>query len=349
MSSFTDKLKKINLKQSVKAFSLVWGLVFIVVISITNIGIDKNFDLIKWLGNSLILFGIMVFGLLIGESISIDRQKEKVDGLFQSNLSKYNEKLKSLDSIIIYFSQFYDWFMPLDLENKKVEYLIANNVNSQKAKDIVKYCDMDDYEELKKHAIIKNGIPIGKLQNFEWEAVKEVLNGEISIKVSGASYYLDAFSLSSRKSVLEQGDVFEKQRKVYKTINRSIKIVSSVLVSITMGILTVQDFMNGNDAQAWVNLVSRVTALFTSLLSGWLGGTIDVKLQAGILGHKLNVLNLFSNAYDKKLFATYNERSKAKEEYENFIKQEPKQIENPIVEPKKEIVNELPKLEEKTA
>ena len=318
MSKFSEKLKAINLKQIVNSFSLVWGLVFIVIISITNIGINKQFDFLAWLSSSLILFGIMVFGLLIGESISIDRQKEKGGGLYQENLSKYNSKLKSIDDKIIYFTQFYDWFLPLDLENKKVQYLIANNVNSQKAKDIVKYCDMDDFEGLKKHAIKKNEIAIGKLQDYEIEAVKEVLSGRVQIKVSGASYYLNAFSLSNRKAVLEQGDVFEKQRKVNRTINRSVKITASILVSITMGILTVNDFMNSGDAQAWVNLISRVTALFTSLLSGWLGGTIDVKLQAGIIGHKLNILNLFTNALDKKLFSTYDERSKAEEEYKEY-------------------------------
>ena len=322
MSNIKEAFKRINLKQSIKVFALVWGLVFIVIISITNVGINKEFDFIAWLGSSLILFGIMVFGLLIGESISIDKQKEKIGGLFQSNLSKYNDKLKSIDGIIIYFPQFYDWFLPLDLDNKKVQYLVANNVNSQKAKDIVKYCDLDDFEDLKKHPINKNGVPIGKLQQFEVEAVKEVLSGLVIIKVSGASYYLDAFSLSNRKSVLEQGDVFEKQRKVNRTINRSVKLISSALVSITMGILTVNDFMNSGDVTAWLNLVSRITALCTSLLAGWLGGTIDVKLQAGIIGHKLNVLNLFTNAFEKKLFATYDERSKAEEEYNHYLESE---------------------------
>ena len=106
--------------------------------------------------------------------------------------------------------------------------------------------------------------------NSRLKRLKEVLSGLVIIKVSGASYYLDAFSLSNRKSVLEQGDVFEKQRKVNRTINRSVKLISSALVSITMGILTVNDFMNGGDATAWLNLVSRITALCTSLLAGWL-------------------------------------------------------------------------------
>ena len=56
---------------------------------------------------------------------------------------------------------------------------------------------------------------------------------------------------------------------------------------------------------------------------GWVaGGTIDVKLQAGIIGHKLNVLNLFTNAFEKKLFATYDERSKAEEEYNHYLESE---------------------------
>ena len=80
------------------------------------------------------------------------------------------------------------------------------------------------------------------------------------------------------------------KEKINRTINRSVKIVSSIIVSITMGVLTVTDFMNGNDATAWVNLISRITALLTSLLSGWLSGTVDVKLKRH--HYKLNILAL---------------------------------------------------------
>ena len=328
MSNAREKLKKINLKQAIKAFTLVWGLVFVIILSITNIGLNETFEWDEWLVSSLILCGIMVFGLLMGESISIDKQKDKVGGLYQDNLTKYTIKLDSIKDKIIHFTQFYDWFLPLDLENKKVQYLIANSVNSQKAQDIVKYCTINDFEDLKKHDIEKkDGINIDKLLDYEVDAVKEVLSGEIKIKVSGASYYLDAFSLSNRNGVLEQGDVFERQRKINRTINRSVKIVTSIIVSITMGALTVTDFMNGNDATAWVNLISRITVLFTSLLSGWLSGTIDVKLQAGIIGHKLNILDLFTNSYDQKLFPMYNEREKAKERYQEYIKEEQNKLE----------------------
>ena len=45
MSNFKEAFKRINLKQSIKVF--VWGLVFIVIISITMLDLTK---FIAWLG-----------------------------------------------------------------------------------------------------------------------------------------------------------------------------------------------------------------------------------------------------------------------------------------------------------
>ena len=64
-----EKIKNINFKKFARGFAIVWMLLFIIVMTITNVGIDENFNWLKWLGNSMILFGIAVFGLFIGESI----------------------------------------------------------------------------------------------------------------------------------------------------------------------------------------------------------------------------------------------------------------------------------------
>ena len=341
LNAFFEKTKKLNFKKFARAFAIVWMLIFIVVMSITNVGIDKTFDWIKWLGNAMILFGITVFGLFIGESIGIDKQKEKPDGLYQKNLVNYNIFRQAIDTIIIYFPLFYDWFVPQRLESKQINFLIMNDVNMTKAHNIVKYCESDDLWELKTKAIKKevNGqeIFINKLNPHEVVPVEEVLLGRVKLELSGSSYYLQAFAESNQKDILEMGEAYKKARKYNKTSNRAIRLVGGAFISLALGILTVNDFMRANDGQAWMNLVTRITNLFTALLSGWLGGASDVKLEANAIENKTDVLKLFKSAYDKRLFEMYDENESAKMHYEEQQKEEEKVIDD--IEERDTVIN----------
>jgi len=336
-----DRIKKINLKNIIKAFTLTWGLVLIIIMTITNLGLKQDFNFLDWLGNSLILFGIMVFGLLMGESIGGDKQREKLEhdeegniigGLFQKSLSDYNKVRKSIDDIVIYFIQFFQWFMPQELRDKKINYLIASGVEETKAKNIVKYCDYSNFEELKDHPIQIENVIIRKLSDNEIEPIEKVLKGEIVLDANNPSYFLSAFGKNKSKSILEIGSQLDKDIRFNRTSNRILKIVVSLGISLAFGLLTVKEFMQGDDIQAWANLVSRITALFTSILSGWLSSVIDIKLKAQKLVNKMDVLVIFKNAYDKHLFVAKSEEELAKEELNKYKEEQEKSKQN-IVDP----------------
>lgn len=323
------KIKEIDLRKVIKIFAILWFLATVVVMTITNIGFDDKWNWSKWLSNFLIVFGIMVFGLIMGESVGKDRQENNKEGLFQTSLREYNDYMNIIDTIKIYFSQFFIWYMPQELRNKKIEYLISNNVEGTKAQRIVDYCDISDFELLTKGAIIKldkNGkeIPIRKLTEDEKIFVEQVLKGEIKLDTYSSSYYLSAFNDdSSSASILEVGKRLDQKKNKSKWANRLIKIITSMLVSIVISVLTVKEFMNGGDVQAWLNLITRVCALITSLLSGWLGAVILVKLSAEQLINKRTVLIIFKNSMDTKLFVPKSEDELANEE----IKKEQEELE----------------------
>lgn len=334
VNGLLEKIKKMNFKKFARGFSVVWMIVFIIVMTITNIGIDKNFDLLKWLGSAMILFGITVFGLFIGESIGIDFSKEKVDGLYQKNLSVYTAFRNSIDDIIIFFPLWYDWWIPKSLERKQIEFLEENNVKPIKARNIVKYCDSDDFWVLKNETIKKvvdgEEIYIKKLTQDELEPVEEVLMGRVKLELSGCSYYLHAFAESNQKDIIEQGEAIRKARRYNKTSNRTIRLVGGAVVSLALGILTVNDFMRAGDGQAWMNLVTRIANLFTALFSGWLSGASDVKLEATAIENKTTILKLFQSAYEKKLFEAYDENEDARRSYEAQEERKAKVVEDVI-------------------
>lgn len=325
VNKLMETLKRVDIKHATKVFTLIWGLILIVLMTITNVGLRKEFNLILWLSNSLIIFGIMVFGLFMGESSGGDKQMQKEDGLYQKSLKQYEAYNKEISEELIFFSQWYSWFLPQEIEEKKIEYLVACDVDPAKAKKIVKYCSKRDLEPLKNHVfevLDENGkhvTTIRQLEEHEVEPVEEVLSGFVKLNSASANYFLTAFAEASvNDRITEEGHSLQGLRRSNKRMNRIIKIGSSLGVSLIWGLLTVYDFISGGDTQAWVNLVSRVTALFTSFFSGWLSSVKDVKLQARILINKYKVLQLFHFHLTKKMFVAKTDDELAEEELKAY-------------------------------
>ena len=139
MDNVKDKLKSINIKKAIKASTILIGLILVVFISFFNATFDfSNFNWYEWLANSSILVGIMIFGILMGNSTGTDIQQEKIGGLYQNNCIQYNEILVQIESIKIYFSQFWLWYKEQKLIEKKVDFLIDNQFDMRVAKVIIK-------------------------------------------------------------------------------------------------------------------------------------------------------------------------------------------------------------------
>lgn len=345
-----QKIKEINLKAAMRVFAVFWMLLLIIVMTLTNIGIDKTFDWVKWLGNSMILFGITVFGLLIGESSGIDFQKNRPNGLFRMALRAYDEFRRTIEDIIIYFPLFYDWYVPQRIQRANIDFLIRGGMKNDKAETIVQYCTAEDYFELQAHAIKKvdgeKEIYIGKLLPREIEPVRMVLYGEVKFKQSGSAYYLQALAESNQADIMEVGEVIRESRAIRRRLNRTVRIVAGLFISLGIGILAVNEVMKGNDAQGWVNLISRISNLFTALLSGYLSGVDDVIKQADAIENKTEVLKIFKVSYDKHLFEIYSGQEQAKREYEEYEK-EMEEAKTNVVDPEP-VDNEPLQIEDKT-
>lgn len=320
-------VKKLTMKKLIKLGVFLFGVALIVVMTLFNIGVKQDFGIFDWLSQTMILIGIMVFGLLLGESVGRDRQTEKVGGLYQNALKGYNDFVAAIQDIVVFFSSFYEWYLPQDIEKKKVNYLVMANVKPKKAKKIVRHCTMGDLEDLKKGPIKKKTddgeVIISKLEEHEIPPVRDVLMGKITVDAPGASYYLSAFGGSSLRGTLENGRRIDAQIKFNKGANRALKLMTSTFVSLAWGALTITEMSGGDDKaaamMAWFNLISRITALLTSLASGWSSSVITVKLEAEKIEDKRGVLHLFKESYDKKLFVPKDEDAQDADEYERYL------------------------------
>lgn len=318
MSNIGEKIKKkINMKKAIKAFTILMGVLLIVVMTAVNVVFDSGkLNVRDYVCNSLILVGIMVFGLIMGESVGEDRQLEKVGGLYQTNMGLYFEARKAMEGDEIYFPQFFQWYKEKRAYSKRLNYLIDHGFEHQWAKAIVDNLEATDIETLTRQSIRKNGVIIKRVTESQAEIVKRLFDGSLALDTTNYSYYLSAHNKANSKDILEQPGVYVRDLKTNKLINRGLKIVSSLFISFLWSTMTVKEFMDAGNAQAWLNLTSRLTAFVTSFLSGWATSVIDVQIKSYIIDNKTEVLRTFKSCMAKGEFVPKSYEESAKEEYE---------------------------------
>lgn len=325
-----EKLNSLDLKRIIKASTLLVGLVLVVFISFFNATFDfENFNWFEWLANSSILVGIMIFGILMGGSTGTDIQQDKtvydekgnlVGGRYQVACNEYNEITKTIEPIRIYFSQFWLYYKEQKLVEKKIDYLIDNQFDGRTAKAIVKNIEKEDlvidkllYNNANptEKIYVKNGVKIRKVDVDQLEIIKKIFT--FKLDTYGESYYLSLFDdTESKVNDAEKGKKINEKIARDKRRNFGLKITSSLIISIVWGALTIYELTTGGDEavkKAWLNLISRVSALITSYLSGYSTSVINVRDKASAIENKVDILKSFQQSYEKKLFIpeTYEE------------------------------------------
>ena len=327
-----EKLKSMNIKKMIKIATIVVGFVLIVFLSFFSATFDfVNFNWGEWGANASILVGIMIFGILMGRSIATDNQKEKPNGRFQNACGDYELIRAEIETIKYYFSQFWLWFKNRKLIEKKIDFLIEKEFDTKVATIIVHSIKKEDlelgkllYDETKPNETIfvKGKIKLKKLKMDQIEIVKQMF--EVKLDTFGESYYLSLF---------DDGDTItneaEKGKAIAKKIARDkrngliMQICSSLTVSIVWSAITIKEFAESGDAsatqKAWMNLLSRISALITSFVSGYSMGVVNVRDQANAIENKTSILKSFKQCTDNKIFVP--------ETYEEMIERELKEQE----------------------
>ncbi len=355
MNKLFNKFKNLNFKSIARAFSIVWMFLFIVIMTITSIKLDDNFTWMRWLGNSMILFGITGYGLFVADSAARDYGKKRIvrnqegeiiGGEYQKAIKDYDAMRTSVEPIIAYFDTWYAWYIPQRIENKKWEFLITHEVNSDKAHDIVKYVTPEDFTRLRSEPVkfidpeTKEEVIIRKLQDNELMAVEAVVYNKIPFELSGISYYLSATADSVNKDKMEMGTYYKKARKENRRLGFASRLIIGIVFSLGMSLFTVGDFVSGSNPTAWMNLITRVGNLLTSMLSGWITGASDIHLQVLAIENKILILSIFKSCHEKNMYPHITEKEKAKQEWEENEKRKKEAAENvvtPEVVPKEEV------------
>jgi len=332
--SFKDKIKAINLKKVLKSVALGISVILIVFVSFFDVIFDlSTFEWGRWAANTAILSGIMIFGILMGNSIGTDTQKEKavynnqgelIGGLYQLKSKEYLQVRIAIEQIKFYFGEFWLWYKAKKLVEKKIDFLIDNEFEMKYAKIIVNSIEKEDLEigkfifdennpneKIYVKKINGKDIKIKKCSKEQSEIIKDTLNFQLD--TFGESYYLSLYDDGDYKvNEAEKGKKIAQKIKRDKRNNFIIKILSSLVFSIVWAALTIRDFTEGDEnatKRAWLNLISRLFALVSSFVSGYSTSVINVRDQARAIENKTDILKDFQTAYEKKEFRieTYEE------------------------------------------
>ena len=322
LKNYIDQ-KNLTKKKVIKVTTIAMVVALIVFSTISNAIIDpEHLNFFKWFTNSLILVAIMVFGLFMGESIGEDEQKERKFGLYQESIHNYEGAYKLIENIRIYFSTFFLWYKDREIRQAKIDYLMDNEIDGRWAKICVDKLEKSDFvvgkfildDTKPKEKLYIKTMPNGDIVKIhkasQAEADKIIKMFDVKIETYGYAYYLSYTENKIRGGNLRKAVPLNKRLHNNKIFNRVLKIVSTLFISLVWGMLTVQEFSSGAERlQAWFLLISRITCLVSSIISGWTSAVISVKIQSNIINNKRDVLLDFKDSVDKGLFVpeTYDE------------------------------------------
>lgn len=277
----------------------------------------RNLNVQKWITTSLINVGISIASIVLGEILGDEKQREKVGGMFQLALTRFDETLKRLKSsgMYLYFSQFFIWFKAKELKNMKESFLVDHNVDQLQAHFIVEYAELEDLDRMKASSFKKidektgKEIPFKKITEEQYELMKFVFSTEFVMETYDYTYYLSANNDGTAKSILLRAKALDKKDKSNKTFRRVFKISLYIFISFLMGMAAIQEMTAEGVKEAAMNTNTRLIAFVSGLLSGFLTAVISVKIAAEKLNDKSDIQDIAMESYQNKDFVpkTYEE------------------------------------------
>jgi hypothetical protein len=301
----------------------------------------------KWLTSSLVNIGISVASIIVGEMTGYDKQTEKVGGLYQNALTRFNSSLKALrnSELYQYFSQFFTWFKARELKQLKEDYLVDNGIDLLQAHYIITYAEIDDIEKMRQGSFKKLDEKSGKEIRFrkvteeQYLIIKNVYNPNFQLETYKCTYYLSASGDGTAKSILSRAVILNEKEANNKNFRRWFKIALYVFISILWAAVAIQELTSEGAKEAALNSMIRLFTFVSGVLSGFMTAVVSVKLEAEMLDDKSDLHDVYRKSYKVDFFPkTYEEI------VDEAIEQEAKEKEEEL---KNIITPEVVQLEEK--
>ena len=329
-SKMSQIITKVFTRTTLSLCMLALGLVIVVILSIAQFMFDfEHFDFASWISNSLLLTGILIIFMVIGESF-INTIKERPTGMYQFALKGYRNERAAVDNLTVYFGDYHTDYREKELKNKKIRILINNGIGQ--AREIVENLRLKQIELLVDQPMEVNGIEFLTITKSQRDVILDTLKNT-RIGFTSINYYLSEFRNYGETSDQDLAEIINKKRKAYRWGGRIVRIVLGLSISFLFAAVTAQDFMNAGDYQSWYNLFSRIFTAFSGLATGYTIAYGINSFDIEELVNKKDFLHNFKLAFDSKIWVPMDRHEKflkQKEEYEE--KKKAMEVEQEIVE-----------------
>lgn len=330
-----EKIKKTTLRTKILGVVTILIVAVVCVSLIFPLAIDPSTftDSTKrsqWIVNTIILTGLVTIGMTIFETIAQDMLKGKENGKYQTALATYSkvrEEVRKYDRDFASWKKVYDKKALREAElnylaSKRIERpdLILDNIDKFNPYDLCDHQEKVDgaWQDIKGKAItLENKITLLPLEPEQVEAIMKVKEGKVGIRPFPANYYLVIDSIALNVSQVNKADTLMKAKKENQTFSRTFRIVKMLLSSTLMAMITVKDFNNLANAQAWYLLISRLMTFGSGLVAGWLSADTDVKFDIDLLNDRTAMLTMFNKDIISGAFKPKTYEEQVKEKLEN--------------------------------
>ena len=262
-------IKKLGLNGKVALAVMGAVVVGTLFFSLINVGLDfSKIDWADWAGKMGINVALSLVTMFAGETAYISYVTTKENGKYQHSLGLYNEARNAVGSRTVYLGQYLQREHEKARKSAMLNHLLDAGIENAKAAMLLDLSDLPKLEmpySKEIDGVVRNFKSFTKKQI---EALRDVLEGKVNVKRMPKAFYLDKDSSSSGRSDYEEAGHIVFERRAAVNAGRGIKVASMIAISIMFASLTANDFMKGDDLQAWMNLISRIMACFGGFWAG---------------------------------------------------------------------------------
>lgn len=325
-----NKLKRFGAtkKTFYSLMSLIVCLLLIVVLSITQASFNKDaiYTVDFWL-DFIILAGLCIFGMITGQSMGDDISRNNPSGVFRNTLNKLLGTFKKLDGLSL-FAFFDDWleiYRQKKIASKIRATLRDNGINQLEVLDLditeINSLALGPYKKDWKNTQFEGKYPNDTTYfltytNEQIKVIKYCLEGKVKVSRLHRGFFVDAVN-QSEKDMWESAAKSSKKKTSYLGTSYFYKIMTLLIMCIIAAGLTPGMNEDATSAQIWLSLIKRVFSVTMAFVWGIYIGMEIVKIDVLYLNFKIDILNLYYEEYNLKIYQPKSIEEVAKEQYDN--------------------------------
>ena len=314
--------KVVNRKAILVAFSLLFIVGLIAITSFVNAGLNPAYwRSSQFVSDMIYTISLALIGIVCGYMEGDNYYRMNVKGLFMLTYNNFFASKKKVEGIADKFSDWNKELFKRESYAKIIRYL--KNENGIKQAELLLQLDRKDIEKLDEPQILEIGGEkryVNSLSPEQKKAILNVFNGHIKVKYVHDSYFLNAYSKNSTKSMYEQAGEQERKKRQKFLFLMTIRVIFTILIGMVMTALT-KDLVNGDKAQAWIKMLSRYFTLFSAFSWGIFIAGDMIKDECLFLDYKIQTLEQFYLEVEvNKTFVAKTDEEKVREKIEKLFK-----------------------------